>query len=138
MKQAGAEVLLPCPNCGHAEQLRLGQTVIAPRLRWYESTNCGGCGLTLEADATGLPPPAVRARLLAVSGRWALVLQQAKSAARVARILKDCLELDSRQAIALTRQFDGLLYQGSRTKCAWLSEALAQAGEEAQVPRLPD
>lgn len=138
MKPTGTETLLPCPRCARADQLRLAQTVIRSRLRWYESTHCSGCGFTQEADAIGLPPPAIRAHLLATDGRWALVLQQAKSAARAARVLRDCLALDSSEAIALTRQPGGILFQGSATECAWLGEALARVGEETRLQLLPD
>jgi predicted RNA-binding Zn-ribbon protein involved in translation (DUF1610 family) len=132
-----SEVSYPCPDCGLADQLRVGQSGFDGRLRWGEYTCCVQCGLTTEASGVGFPPEEIREKMIAVNGQWVVFLDQVKSSAITTKVIMKSLDVESKQALgALRNPMEGV-YRGTQVEALWLADKLKDCGEEPRVTLAP-
>jgi hypothetical protein len=125
---------LPCPNCGQADQLCIGQSSVDGRLRWYESVYCSNCGLVTEADGVGFPPAEIRNWLLATGGEWAVTMTSVNSIPALIKAVKEHISVEPASLLrALKREGPKVVYAGTRGEAIWLSKILARLGEQLQV-----
>jgi hypothetical protein len=110
------ELTLPCPTCGSEGAMRIGQSALRGRLRWYRSIDCSACGRS-EEDGEGFPPEPIRKTLLE-SGESVLQIDpQFKAGA--ARLLKSALGLSLAEVSTRLASLPEV-FRGTRTEVEWL------------------
>ena len=126
----------PCPYCAAEGMLRITQSAIHGALRWYEWLNCQKCQTITESGGGGLPPDAIRERLLSEHGEWALLLESISSTQDAAKTLRQNLGLDSRDALQRVRAGHSQgVFSGTRVECEWLADKLTLSSEHQIVQR---
>lgn len=124
------EISQPCPACGHVNSMRIGQTVLRDKLRWYRSINCPTCGKS-EEDGEGFPPEAIRRYLLAADGSCALQIEpQFRSAA--AKVLRSALGLSLAEVSSRLSSLPDF-FRGTRTEVEWLQIRAESEGAPATI-----
>lgn len=122
-------VEMPCPRCGCPQSLRIGQVTVRGNLGWFESINCGKCGVASEADGVGFPPPKIRELLIEKNGEWCVKLKDMRSMARVVKVLQAALSLDMKVVIDFLKKEPRIIFKGTNSEAMWLAELLESAGE---------
>lgn len=128
--QTGRMSPTKCPSCGESADWRLGQTVTSGQLRWSRSLRCAHCGAAVEEDDVGLPPPDVRAELMARNGKWFVTVEPEQRTSAV-KVLRQALGMEMKEAVSLMKS-EGPLWSGTEAECAWLAMLLRDEGLRAK------
>ncbi|MFT3857805.1 MAG: hypothetical protein QM742_10025 [Aquabacterium sp.] len=120
-----------CPQCGAANGLRVGQLIRQGKLRWYETVNCDSCNMRSESDGIGIAPQSLREKLIASNGVWQVKVNEPKSTTTVAKVVRDALALEMKEAVQMAKGLPGVVYTGTKSEANWLIDLLEKSGEQA-------
>jgi len=117
------------------DAVSIGQSSLGGNLRWYESVNCGNCGLRIETDGIGFPDAEIRAQLMCVEGVWDVKLIEVKSIVEVLRVCRGALTMNMREVAQRLKALPGPVYSGTMGEAIWLGGLLEKVGESPVLER---
>ncbi|NEO87515.1 MAG: hypothetical protein F6J87_25125 [Spirulina sp. SIO3F2] len=131
-----ATIYESCGQCGREIMMNVGQSVFDQALMWHVSYCCPYCGEQLEADDRGLPPEDIRSTILAVEGRWQLVVPATgDQKLNTIKVLRARLNLSLNEAIKLKSKMPGVVVIGTKAEVDWLRQALSDSGVTAWIDK---
>ncbi len=75
--------------------------------------------------------------MLSVTGLWELSFKEVRSLPLAARIIKEHLALESKEALALLRGAGAVvIYKGTSVEALWLAEQFEKVLESPQISRI--
>ena len=113
-------------------KVRVGQSAIAEKLRWYRSFSCLACG-AFEEDGEGLPPDDLRTLLVQSGGLWRVEIDQAHRVLATQTFMH-VFKLTLREAVA--RLSDHCrAFVGTRCEAEWIAAHLVAYSVSVQIIR---